>query len=133
MEDLWKTPSFITKEIKSAVTTILERLCCKKVKDNKPNTEEAATQRKIALISQNTCLSQNDQCNDRSAEAEEPWMKKYYQTATYYHGQFDSDVESEDDEIESETHKKDDIVKALGEKGGTTVDVDGAEVFDFPF
>ena len=60
-------------------------------------------------------------------------MKKYYQTATYYHGQFDSDVESEDDEIEFETHKKDDIVKALREKGRTTVDVDGAEVFDFPF
>ena len=93
MEDLRKTPSFITKEIKSAVTTILERLCCKKVKDNKPNTEEAATQKKIALISQNTCLSQNDQCNDRSAEAEELLMKKYYKTATYYHGQFESDVE----------------------------------------
>ena len=94
MEEKVKTHSFITKDIKTAVYTMLDWLCCKKKRNSEKETTDVAMGEKA---------DSSDLANDKAnydlkiPKMEEPWIKKYYQTATYHPGQFSSDTEDDDD------------------------------------
>ena len=93
MEDKRKTHSFTVTDMKSAVHTILELICCKKKR-----IKERVETSNVTNVEANLTLKQHD--------IEEPWLKRYYKTAIYHPGQFISDTEDGDNQNDDYMEKE---------------------------
>ena len=118
------------------MNAVLSWLCCKRRKHddlrNKGTEEGKVSATKPADTGQGGCQPTDGQPQvgkrEKGEKKEPPWLMKYFQTATYYPGQFESDNEEEEEDDEDDSYKGGEVELPDDEK------VDNVdEIFEFLF
>ena len=131
-EKKMKASNFITN-----MNTVLSWLCCKKRRYNDSENTEIEKDKLGTTSSGNTGQddygptdSQPQVKKVERQEKEEPWVRKYFQTATYHPGQFYSDTEEEDDDDDDPCNKEEEELRCTTSKSKIIDNIDKAPMIE---